>query len=273
MKKKYFLHYFIIFVLLLFLIWDITQFFVFYNPKFEKDCYEKIKKTNKYIEVNINKGIFKYNGWLSLNSSKNPTVIFFCGRGRTASDILYEMRIKNNEKYYTKNFTYNLLLINYPGCGQSKGFSNEAQINIMNNEIHKYILQSSHFKNKKQIIIGNSLGTGPAILYAEKFKPKLLILISPYYNGLSEYEKNLHIKLPNIFILNQYLNNEHIKNIKSKIIILASKTDKIININSSYKLYKGYPNKNNIFFYKFDNIIHRQMITDKEPVKCIYNNL
>lgn len=260
-------------ICLFIIIFYVLQFFLFYNPKIKLDDYNKIKDTNEYIEVNIHKGIFVYNGWLNFNFCNDPTVIFFCGRGRTASDVLYEMRNNDNEKYYTKNFNYNLLLINYPGCGQSKGFSNESQVKIMNNEIHNYITTNSQFKNKEVIVIGHSLGNGPAILYAKKYNPQKLILVSPYYSGIKEYQKYLHVKLPNILISNQYKNNINIKQVKSQTLILASKSDKVVDFNSSYNLYDSISSNKNVRFYKFDNIIHKEMIVQKEPVKQIYEFL
>jgi pimeloyl-ACP methyl ester carboxylesterase len=83
-------------------------------------------------------------------------------------------------KTYT-NQHFDLFLFDYRGYGKSEGFiKNETEIYDDVQSAYDYL--KSIYGEDKIIVLGYSIGTGPAACIAAHNRPKKLILQAPYYS-------------------------------------------------------------------------------------------
>jgi alpha-beta hydrolase superfamily lysophospholipase len=134
---------------------------------------------------------------------------------------------------YLKN-NYDFFILDYRGYGKSQGrISNEKQlyrdIQIVYDSLR------TKYNEKNIIIIGYSIGTGPAAKLASTNNPKLLILKAPYYNLPDLVHQYIKIA-PSFLIRYKFRINEYITKVKCPVIIFHGNQDEIIYVGSSYKL-------------------------------------
>lgn len=86
----------------------------------------------------------------------------------------------NMAKTYT-DLHYDLFLFDYRGYGKSEGFiKNEVQLYSDVQQAYDYL--KSHYKESTIVVLGYSIGTGPAAFLAANNHPKELVLQAPYYS-------------------------------------------------------------------------------------------
>ncbi len=101
-----------------------------------------------------------------IDRGSDTTLFYFGGNANNALEFLH----------LAKDFGINVVVMNYPGYGHSKGKPSQ-------NSIFEAALKVfNHFKNRHNILVGRSLGTGVAAFVASKHKVDKLILITPYHS-------------------------------------------------------------------------------------------
>ena len=129
---------------------------------------------------------------------------------------------------------YDFFIMDYRGFGKSSGnISSEEQ--LYHDIQTTYDTLKKGYKEENIIIIGYSIGTGPATWLASKNKPGKLILKAPYYNFPDLVQQHYKI-IPSFMVRYKLQTNEYITKVKCPIIIFHGDKDEIINIKSSYKL-------------------------------------
>ena len=134
---------------------------------------------------------------------------------------------------YTKN-NYDFFILDYRGYGKSQGsISSEDQLyeDIQN----VYNSLKSKYNENNIVIIGYSIGTGPAAQLASVNNPKMLILKAPLFN-MSDLAKKYIKILPSSLIRYKFSVDEYITKVKCPVIIFHGDQDEIIYTGSSYKL-------------------------------------
>ncbi len=136
-------------------------------------------------------------------------------------------------KTYT-DLNYNVFIIDYRGYGKSEGaISSEAQL--------AEDLQTVYDDLKKQytentvIVLGYSIGTGPAAKLASVNHPKLLILQAPYYS-LTNMMRSLFPVVPTFILKYRFQTNEHLKACAMPVVIFHGDQDEVIPYASAVKL-------------------------------------
>ncbi|MBM3253917.1 MAG: serine hydrolase family protein [Candidatus Omnitrophica bacterium] len=82
------------------------------------------------------------------------------------------------------------------------------------------------FKTKKSLVlVGHSLGSRAVLLYLEKYKPKvkLVILIAAFANRVANAKRNKGKAYPDFFV--HKINTDKIKKLSDKFIVMHSKDD------------------------------------------------
>lgn len=143
-------------------------------------------------------------------------------------------------KTYT-TLGYDVFMPDYRGYGKSEGtISSEAQlfsdIQLFYDEVKK------RYNKKKIIIIGYSIGTGPAAKIASINNPNLLILQAPYYS-LSEMKRTRYPFIPNFLLKYKLEINEYLKDCSLPVILFHGERDEVIPFNSSQQLKAEFENK------------------------------
>jgi pimeloyl-ACP methyl ester carboxylesterase len=129
---------------------------------------------------------------------------------------------------------YDVFMLDYPGFGKSEGaIKSETQLFDA--------IQSAYDKVKEQyhedsiVVLGYSIGTGPAAHLAATNHPGLLILQAPYYS-LTDMMRHTYPIIPTFLLKYKFRTNEYLKNCKMPVVIFHGDQDEIIYYGSSLKL-------------------------------------
>jgi uncharacterized protein len=150
------------------------------------------------------------------------------------------------------NLGYDVFILDYRGYGKSDGvIENEEQ--VYKDVLFSYQKLVSIYKEEKTIIIGYSIGTGPAAYLASVTNPRCLVLQAPYYNFI-EYSGTRVPFVPNFLKKFKFETNKFIVKIKSPIFIFHGDKDNVIPLSNSKKLSKIFKTVDH--FYVLENQDH-----------------
>jgi pimeloyl-ACP methyl ester carboxylesterase len=165
----------------------------------------------------------------------------------------------NMAKTYT-NLHYDLFLLDYRGYGKSEGFiKNETQLYSDMQDAYNYL--KSLYDEGQIIVLGYSIGTGPAAFLAANNHPKELILQAPYYS-LPDAVHHLRPSFDTIKIAFHFNTWQFLKRTTVPVYIFHGDADNMFYYGSSEKL--------KVFFKPGDELItlkgagHAYM--DRNPV-------
>ena len=134
------------------------------------------------------------------------------------------------------NFNYDIFMLDYRGYGKSEG-SISSQNQMYEDVQTAYNKLKTKYDESKIIILGYSIGTGPASKLASLNRPKLLILQAPYFSLKDVVEHNFPL-IPSFILKYKFETNKYIKDCKMPIIIFHGDKDEVIYYESSVKLQK-----------------------------------
>jgi len=181
---------------------------------------------------------FNLNGLLF--KVKHPKgLIFYLHGSSDAADIWGKI----SPTYNILN--YDIFILDYPGYGKSDGsVTSERQLAGDIQTVYDELKRS--YKESNIIIIGQSMGTGPAAKLASNNTPKALILQAPYYS-ISDWIYNIAPEINTSKMRFQFKTFESLPKIKVPVIIFHGDRDDAIYYGSSKKL--------SAFFKKGDELI------------------
>ncbi len=136
-------------------------------------------------------------------------------------------------KRYTE-LNYDVFILDYPGFGKSTGSIKSRDqlfrvIQLAYNQLKK------NYKEDHIIVLGYSIGTGPAAYLASINNPGLLILQAPYYS-LTDMMQHTYPIFPTFLLRYQFDTNEYLKSLKMPVVIFHGDNDGVIYYGSSLKL-------------------------------------
>lgn len=227
----------------------------------KKDFYEKILITGKNGE--------RYSGWLHKNENSKKTILYCGGNAQSSAAT---MRDYDMDKLWDNFLDYNFLMIDYPGYGESEGKPSEKTIFSMVEQVYEYV-KGNGALNEQIIIMGFSIGTGPAVYISSNYSVDGLILIAPYDEAKSLYNGYLNIFYGPLssFIRNPFKSKEYAKQVETTPIIIASKDDEVIPYELSMNLSKSF--KQTPTFITIEGVQHNQILSDSKAIREIQQNL
>jgi len=135
--------------------------------------------------------------------------------------------------FYTQN-NYDIFILDYRGFGKSEGrIENEDQ--FLGDVQLVYDSLKTDYKEENIVVIGYSIGTCPATYIAAKNAPKNLVLKAPYYSMI-DLVHHYYWMVPGWMVKYKLRTNKYIQEVKAPITIFHGTEDKVIPVESSYKL-------------------------------------
>lgn len=136
-------------------------------------------------------------------------------------------------KTYT-DLHYDLFMLDYRGYGKSDGnISNEQQ--VYDDVQLVYDSLKKRYAEKDIIVLGYSIGTGPASKLASTNHPNLLILQAPYYSLTDMVKHSFHI-IPTFILKYKFTTNVFLPDCRMPVVIFHGNKDEVIYYGSSIKL-------------------------------------
>jgi uncharacterized protein len=136
-------------------------------------------------------------------------------------------------KRYTE-LNYSVFILDYPGYGKSEG-AIKSKTQLFEAIQTAYNNMKMRFHEDSIIILGYSIGTGPAANLAATNHPKLLILQAPYYS-LTNMMQHTYPIIPTFLLKYKFQTNEYLRHCKMPVIIFHGNQDNVIYYGSSFKL-------------------------------------
>ncbi len=221
-----------IIVLVLLFVYFFQERFIFQPEKLPKD-FEFQYKNQEVEEYNIDiKDGVKINGLHF--KTKDPKGVVYYLKGNSKS-------IKGWGKFAV-DFTYrgwDVIMIDYRGFGKSTG---KRSLKAMHSDVQRVYDEIKKKVDEKYIIIyGRSLGTGFAAKLASMNKPRLLILVCPYYSILKNIQRYIPLRSLSLVVKYPMPTFKWLKYVTCPIKIIHGTNDKTIPFTTSLKLSKIKP--------------------------------
>jgi uncharacterized protein len=224
-------------VVLLALLFFFQEKLIFHPTKLDKSF--KFDFPAKSEEIHIKTSDNKLLSGLLFKSDSSKGLIFYLHGNAGALNVWGEVA-----KWYT-DLHYDVFMLDYRGFGKSEGsISGENQ--IFQDVQTAYDLMKQRFHEDSIIVLGYSIGTGPAAEIASTNKPRLLILQAPYFSMADL----IHYKFPVIptFLLKyKFATNLYLQNCTMPVVIFHGDADEVIYYNSSVKLRKYFKASDTLF--------------------------
>jgi len=238
--KKILLKALIILAVLYILICGLLFFFqeklIFFPQKLEKDY--RFSFNQGFEELSITTKDNKLlNGILFKTDSSKGLIFYLHGNAGSLSSW------GNVAKTYT-DLNYDVFMLDYRGYGKSEG-SIDGQDQLFQDIQTVYDELKNRYPEDKIIVLGYSIGTGPAAELASVNNPRLLILQAPYYS-LTDVMRHTYPIIPTFILKYKLETYSYIKKCKMPVVIFHGNQDEVIYYGSSLKLKEGFKKQDSL---------------------------
>ncbi len=135
---------------------------------------------------------------------------------------------------------YDVFIPDYRGYGKSTGSIN-SQEQVYNDVQTAYAVMKTRYNEDRIIILGYSIGSGPAAWLASQHHPRLLILQAPYYS-MSDLVKHKMRFVPEYILKYKFTTNKYLERCSMPVVIFHGNKDEVIYYGSSLKLENEFKN-------------------------------
>lgn len=230
-KKKIFKWFWIVFFVYVILgvaLYFLQDYILFHPVTLKRDHKYDFSQPHKDISIPLNeKDILNIVDFANTDTVTKGVVLYFHGNKKNISWYAK----------YTPYFTshgYQVLMIDYPGFGKSRGKLTEQKLYDWALEVYK--IANKRFGADSIIIYGKSMGTGIAAQLASIRECKRLILETPYYDFPSVVSHYLPV-YPVRWMLHYDLpTHDYIKNVTEPITIFQGTKDRIVTYKNAKRL-------------------------------------
>lgn len=134
----------------------------------------------------------------------------------------------------------------YPGYGIYQGTPNSEQIKEDALIVYDFLHYRVGYQGKNIIIMGRSIGSGPSTYLATNRKAGLLTLISPF-TSIKRMVNEFGGSLATNFIKNHFDNLGIINQVKSPLLLIHGKRDKLISYEHSRDIFEKFQGMTELF--------------------------
>lgn len=132
---------------------------------------------------------------------------------------------------------YDVFMLDYRGYGKSAG-SISSQEQLLSDAEAAYQQLIAKYAESRVVLVGYSLGTGPAAWLATRHRPRLLLLHAPYYS-MADLVSRLVVVwplLPDWLLRYPLPTNEFVQQAQAPVVLFHGTEDKLIPFDSSVRL-------------------------------------
>ena len=222
-----------IFLIVLLIYFLITAFLFFYQRKLlyhpNINSYNDVKPNHRIEEVFISSDNDLIS-WYYKKNEKYKTLVFFHGNAGNLSNRIYKLN-----EFSKLNLNY--LIFAYRGFNENKGKPTEEGLYKDAISVIEW-LKSKNVLEKDIILYGESLGTAIAVHTGQHKSFAGIILEAPFTSMVNMGQKYYPFFPVRLLLKDKYESINKIKNIKSPILIMHGKRDKIVPFKMGLKMYE-----------------------------------
>jgi alpha-beta hydrolase superfamily lysophospholipase len=208
------------------LLYFLQEKLIFLPEKLSKDHRFQFDQTFEEKNIRTSDGT-TLSGLLFKADSSKGLIFYLHGNGgslRLWGDVA---------KTYT-DLNYDIFLLDYRGYGKSEGVIS-GQDQLYGDVQTAYDEMKKDYAEDKIIVLGYSIGTGPASKIASANEPRLLILQAPYYS-LTDVVSRTYAIIPTFLLRYKLETNKNLRDCKIPVVIFHGDVDEVIYYGSSLKL-------------------------------------
>jgi uncharacterized protein len=245
------------YILVCCLLYFFQEKLIFFPQHLDKDFAFEFDQPFQEITIPASDGVL-LNGILFKSESPQGLIFYLHGN---AGSLNSWGRVA---KTYT-DLNYDVFMVDYRGYGKSEGkISGEEQ--FFSDLQICYNLMKTLYEEKKIIVLGYSIGTGPAAKIACGNSPGLLILQAPYYTLTDMMNHYYHI-LPSFILRYKFSTFEYLNKCSMPVCIFHGDKDEVIYYESSVKL--STPLRSNVRLITLRGQQHNGMTDNPEYMDAI----
>lgn len=133
----------------------------------------------------------------------------------------------------------NVIAGEYPGYGVYRGTPSEKKIIADAESIYEFVLENFKAKEEDIILLGRSIGSGPAVHLASRHNPGALILMSSF-TSVRDIAKDRIGVVGQYLIKNRFKNLQNIPSVNSPTLVIHGQKDEVISHTHAKKLFGNY---------------------------------
>lgn len=228
MKRFLFLLSFLIglYVLLCGLLYLLQEKLIFFPQKLDKNY--RFPFLQRFEEVSIQTEDHEIlHGLLFKTENRKGLIFYLHGNAGSLADWGEVADV------YT-NLNYDVFLLDYRGYGKSSGRI-QSEVQLFSDVQSAYSEMLKVYDKDMIIVLGYSIGTGPAAKLASTNNPKMLILQSPYYS-LTDVVKHTVPLVPTFLLRYKLETYQYIKSCEMPVVLIHGNKDEVIPYSQSLKL-------------------------------------
>lgn len=219
-----------VYIILCCIVYAFQEKMIFFPEKLDK-CYQfDFSNDHEEIFIEVEEGVL-LNGILFKSGS--PMGLIFYLHGNAGS-----LRSWGGAAQFYTDLGYDVFMVDYRGYGKSDG-KIESGEQFLSDMQKSYDEIKKRYTEKSIIVLGYSIGTGPAAHLASKNDPKLLILQAPYYS-MADMLRHTYPIFPPFLLRYKFNTYEYLEGSKMPVIIFHGDQDEVIYYGSSVKLSKHF---------------------------------
>lgn len=227
-----------VFIFILFL----NAYFYFQQPKMLFYPVKDVVITPEQWGLSYDKVSFaledttKISGWYLPHPEANKTVLFFHGNGGNISH-------RGDSLYIFHKLKLNVLIIDYPGYGNSEGMPSEKGIYLSANAAWQYLIAEKKTLPENIIIFGRSLGGAVAVDLASRVSAGAVILESTFTSVRDVVDIVFPVLSHFIYLRYSFDSLSKIHKVQSPLLMIHSPDDEVIPYILGQKLFSAITTK------------------------------
>lgn len=163
-------------------------------------------------------------------------LLYFHGNGEDLAGCHHFLKNISN---YTQT---SVLAVEYPGYSLYEGAASSEAIEADSRQVVEFLQSGVGFRLEDIMVVGRSIGSGPALYVASLYKVAGLVLLSPFLS-LCEAVQDLYGTIPAALLKQRFDNKRRAKDVESPCLIVHGTKDRLISEKHTRELsqyFRGY---------------------------------